>query len=320
MGAMACFGVGSAFQEFTAFRFGDIMHPRTVESAMRPPVADAGAPVTSAGSKPHEPKLNASVASNSNQTISNSNETTARPDQNKPSPSPAKEKIIAGVGAASYDQPGQPVDDVHCLAGGSAAPATGPTRAAVADRSSEDSSPRRTQTATPPGKGQAPDLRRADVPASGGQESSGRQQESSGRQQEASAGQEERGQSTSSRNGGRRAAPRAAADQQATADNNTPTASFGDRRQDRESNRGSSRRRDRTARDSGGAAGAWEREDQESDRTSDRSWGRRGNRYDANREAGDRRVVGRAVREDEGIIVRGPRYGGPMGLFSFGND
>ena len=47
---------------------------------------------------------------------------------------------------------------------------------------------------------------------------------------------------------------------------------------------------------------------------------RRGNRYDANREAGDRRVVGRVVREDEGIIVRGPRYGGPMGLFSFGND
>jgi hypothetical protein len=136
----------------------------------------------------------------------------------------------------------------------------------------------------------------------------------------ASGRQEERDQS-SSRNGNRRAS-RDATVQQATADENNATASSGDRRQEREINRGSSRRRDRTARDNGAAEDAWERAeyDRTSDRTYDRRGGRRGNRYDEDRGAGDRRIVSQAVREDDGIVARGPRYGGPMGLFSFGNN
>jgi hypothetical protein len=300
MGAVVCFGAGTALPEFTAFRLDEIMPPRTVESATRPPAPRTEVPITSAELKPREPESNPSVASNSNEPIAPSGSGTASPTPrgasmvSQTAVAPVKSRRDA---AAMCDQPGRPVDDVNCLAGGIVAAATSPTRA---DRNSDDPSPRLSQPATASGNGKALDLRRADVPASNRQE--------------------ERDQS-SSRNGNRRASSRDATVQQVTADANNATASSGDRRQEREINRGSSRRRDRTARDNGAAEGAWEREyDRTSDRTYDRRGGRRGNRYDEDRGAGARRIVSQAVREHEGIIARGPRYGGPMGLFSSGNN
>jgi hypothetical protein len=115
---------------------------------------------------------------------------------------------------------------------------------------------------------------------------------------------------------------------------NAPNASSGERRAERETNRGSSRRRDRTA-DYGRGSGSWERwrgeepergwgERSSSDRYSsdrysgERSWRRGRDRYDD--EGGeDRRAFGRAAREDDRPFSRGPRFGGP-GFFLLGGD
>lgn len=315
MGALACVGAGTALSEFTGLRLGGFVHSPPADSAMRSPAPTVDAPVASAASKPAEPQSNAPAS-----TVSSRDETTgtrggasptpSRPEQDKSvqdkpvvdkpavdkpvvGASPVPAKAAADTGAAACNQSGRP-DDANCLAGGVPAPAAAPTRPVVADRNTDDSAPPRPRSAAPPATSQQADPQRAE---------------------------------SASRNGSRRAAQRDAAEQQAAVDENASTTSSvatssGDRRPDRESNRESSRRRDRGARDGSRSASYWDRgqdedDDRASDRTSERSYGRRGNRYDEGRGAGDRRV-GRASREDEGTMVRGPRFGGPLGLFSFG--
>jgi hypothetical protein len=107
-----------------------------------------------------------------------------------------------------------------------------------------------------------------------------------------------------------------------TANAAAPNASPVERRQ--EANRGSSRRRDRAAADngrwgssSGSSSGFWDyRRDQEADRSS--RWRRAPDGEDDVRDD-DRRGFGRAVREDDRMIRRGPRFGGPF-IFPFGDD
>jgi hypothetical protein len=121
----------------------------------------------------------------------------------------------------------------------------------------------------------------------------------------------------------------------AAAPNAGPVASPVERRP--EPNRGSSRRRDRTA-DYGRGSGSWERwggeeperrwgERSSSDRaSSDRSSSDRSSRYwrwgpDRYDDEGgeDRRPFGRAAREDDRLIGRGLPFGGP-GFFLLGGD
>jgi hypothetical protein len=350
MGALACFGAGTAVSELTSLRLGDLMHSPAVDAAIRARAPVADAPVTSAAPKPAATKSSppASPASSQEKTTGTRGGAAPMPSgpgQNKsavdqspvpakvdqspvpakvdqspvpakveqsPAPakverspasarvdqSPAPAKTAVDAGAAACDQPGRP-DDAKCLAGGIAAPATAPNRDAVADRKADGSAKPRSQPAPPPGASQQADAQRTDASAS--------------------AHQEERGRQSTSHNRSRRWAQREGVEEQATADENA-AASSGDRQTDRESNRESSRRRDRAARDSGRTASRWDRgqDDEDNDRTSDRGWSRRGNRYDADRGAGDRRGFGRAMREDDGVVVRGPRFGGPLGLFSFG--
>jgi len=119
-----------------------------------------------------------------------------------------------------------------------------------------------------------------------------------------------------------------------TANANAPNANSGERRVDRDTNRGSSRRRERTA-EYGRGSGSWERwrgeepeqafgergwgERSSSDRaSSDRSW-RWGRDRDDDERGEDRRAFRRAAREDGRLIGRGPRFGWP-GFFLLGGE
>ena len=91
----------------------------------------------------------------------------------------------------------------------------------------------------------------------------------------------------------RRAAQRDTVEQPFAVDENIPGANPGDSRPNRDANRGSSRRRDRTTADNARATNDWSLwRDQETDRPSSR----RRDRYDDDARSDDRRGTGRASR------------------------
>jgi hypothetical protein len=91
----------------------------------------------------------------------------------------------------------------------------------------------------------------------------------------------------------RRAAQRDTVEQPFAVDENIPGANPGDSRPNRDANRGSSRRRDRTTADNARATNDWSLwRDQETDRLSSR----RRDRYDDDARGDDRRGTGRASR------------------------
>lgn len=336
-GALACFGAGTALPQLPDLTFGDIK-PAQVASASRQSAPAAGAPIKEV-SKPAEPRLNESASNGSNQSSNGSNQSIAlAPNVDPPSATSVPDqkaaavdqsvpaaKDAAGGGVTSCDRQGRSNDDANCLAGAVTNPPAGAVRTPVPDRNS-DGSPRgassasRTTTGPIPTKSPASPAAAQSVPET----ASGQTADPQRADTRASSRQEERPQPALNNN--RRASPRDTAerhiaDQQPTADDNVPTARSSDRRQDQDTNRTSSRRRDRAAGDSvpsSSASSSDRRPDQDNNRSS--SWRR--DRYDEYARGDDRRL-GRVPREDDRAIAReddrvtgrGPRYEGPTTIF-----
>ena len=295
-GAFACFAAGSALPQLPELAFGDGKPAQqakpaqqtksvqqTIAEATKQPIRIEKAPADPAEAKPAEPKPNEPVSNGSNESIA----LTANPGAQSPAAdrsAPTAQNAPAS-GTMSCRPQVKPADD-KCLEGGVLDPAAGSTRTTAPDRNS-DSSPR-----SAPAASRTTGASTAKSPA--GPHSIWEIDERS--QQSVN----------------RRAAPRDAADQPAATDNNDQSSKTWDRdrRQDQDSNRASSRRRERSAGDNGQAAryGA-SRQDQDFNRNS----GWRRDRDDEYARGEDRRGVGRAPREDDRVISIGPpRHEGPL--------
>jgi hypothetical protein len=304
-GGVMCFGAGVAMPALPSLIFGEVKHAPPAESAARP---TAPAQVTFEAPKPTDPQLIEPKVTEPKVTEPKVTEKPA--DPTPPPPPPPVQNAV-------------PVRDSGELAGGP----------------NETAPPRNVPVANQPAPA-------ANQPAPAAKETVGSGAAPPTRPQETRP-QEERPAPRNRRvvvqptDQVRAANYGAAADNPpsaGTANAAAPIASPVERRVDRETNRGSSRRRDRTA-DYGRGSGSWERWDGEepeqgwgerssSDRySSDRSssgrssrssrWGR--DRYDD--EGGeDRRAFGRAAREDDRPIGRGPRFGGPGFFQLLGGD
>jgi hypothetical protein len=287
-GGVICFGAGAAMPALPSLIFGEVKHAPPAESAARP---TAPAQVTFEAPKPTEPKLIEPKLTEP--------KVTEKPADPTPPPPPPVQNAV-------------PVRDSGELAGGP----------------NETAPPRNAPAANQPAPAAKP---------------AAKETVGSGAAAPPTRPQEERPAPRSRRVVVQPTDQVRAADNGAAADNipgagaanaAAPNASPVERRVDRETNRGSSRRRDRTA-DYGRGSGSSERwrgeepergwgERSSSERSSnerssnDRSWRWGRDRYDD--EGGeDRRAFGRAAREDDRPIGRGPRFGGP-GFFLLGGD
>jgi hypothetical protein len=320
-GALACFGAGAALPQLPDLTLGD-SKPAQVASASRQSAPAAGAPIKSETSKPAEPRLNESTSNGSNQSIALAPNVDA-PSVSVPDQRAAADQTVpaakdaAGGGASSCDRQGRSNDDASCLAGAVTNPPAGAVRTPAPDRNS-DGSPRGASSAARTATGPIP-AKSSGAAQTGPETASGQTADPQRADTRASSRQEERPQPALNNN--RRASPRDTAerhtaDQQPTADDNVPTARSSDRRQDQDTNRTSSRRRDRAAGDSvpttsSSASSSDRRPDQDNNRSS--SW--RPDRYDEYARGDDRRVLGRVPREDDRVVGRSPRYEGPTTIF-----
>lgn len=304
-GALACIATGTALPQLPDLLFGDAKPAQqtksaqqTVANATKPSAPVADAPAKSEEPKPAEPKPNESSVSNQSVALTaNPGTQPAVPDQ----PAPAAQDAAAG--AATSCGPRNKASDDKCLEGGPAAPAPGPVPTAVPDRNSDGApAASRTTAASPTKQRAAPQTI---------WELDDRTQQSVNR----------------------RATPRDAADQQTAADSNgqgarshgsnSPDRSASDRsasdrnswdrdrRQDQDSTRTSSRRRERSGDNGQTARYGDSRQEQDFNRSS--NW-----RRDRNEDYGrgeDRRVFGRPPREDDRVIGIGPRHEGPLPIF-----
>jgi hypothetical protein len=297
-GAFACVAAGTALPQLPDLVFGDAKPAQqaksaqqtsaqqTIAEATKQPVRVREAPATPAESKPAEPKPNETASNGSNQSVANQSvaltaNTDAQSAVSAPGQKPSTAQSApatpdATVGVATSCSPQNRARDDKCLEGGVADPA-GSTRTPVPDRNS-DSSPRSAPVAS-----RTTGASTAKPPAA----------------PQTIWEVDERAQQPINR----RAPQRDTADQPAAADNNGPSAKSSDR----------SRRRERSAEDNGQTARYGNsRQEQESNRNS----GGRRDRYDEYARGEDRRVFGRAPREDDRVIGGGPpRHEGPMPIF-----
>ncbi len=311
VGAFACIAAGAALPQLPELAFGDRKPAQqtkpsqqtvaqTIADATKQPVRVVRTPAKSEEAKPAEPKPNEPITSGSNQSIA----LTANPGTQPPvtdQPAPVAQDPAAR--AAPSCGPRNRAGDDKCLEGGVPEPAAATARPSVPDRNSDSAAAASRTTAASPTKPRA-------APQSIWELDEGAQQSVN-----------------------RRTTQRDAADQPATADNNGQSARPSDRnssdrnsadrnsverdrRQDQDSYRASSRRRERSG-DNGQTARYGEgRQEQDSNRSSS---GRR-DRYDdargEDRRVGgeDRRLFGRGLREDD-RVVGGPRHEGPIPIF-----
>ena len=240
-------------------------------------------------------------SSGSNQSVAltaNPGTQPAVPDQSAPTAQDA------AAGAAASCGPRNSASDDKCLEGGPAAPAPGPVPTAVPDRNSDGApAASRTTTASPAKPRAAPQTI---------WELDDRTQQSVNR----------------------RATPRDTADQQTITDSNGQSARSSDRNAPdrqvlltgvpltevpgtviagriRTRSRTSSRRRERSGDNGQTARYGDSRQEQDLNRNSN---GRRDRNEDYGR-GEDRRVFGRASREDDRVIGVGPRHEGPIPIF-----
>jgi hypothetical protein len=302
-GAFACFAAGAALPQLPDLAFGDAkpaQQPKsaqqtksasaqqTIAEATKQPVRVKEAPATSlAESKPAEPKPNESASNGSNQSVANQSvaltantdaqSAVSAPDQKSSTAQSAPATPDATAGVATSCSPQNRARDDKCLEGGVPAPAAGSTRTPAPDRNS-DGSPR-----SAPATSRTTGASTVKPPAA----------------PQTIWEIDERAQQPVNR----RATQRDTADQPAAADNNGQSAKSSDR----------SRRRERSADDNGQTARYGNsRQEQDFNRNS----GGRRDRYDEYARGDDRRVFGRAPREDDRVIDSGPpRHEGPMPIF-----
>jgi hypothetical protein len=317
-GAFACVATGAALPQLPDLTFGDPKAAQqakstqqtksesaqqTIAEAAKQPVRVKEAPATPGESKPAEPKPaepkpNESASNGSNQGVANqsvANQSVAptantdaqsavsAPGQKSSTAQSAPATPDAAAGVATSCSPQNRARDDKCLEGGAAAPAAGATRTPAPDRNS-DGSPRSAPAVASRTTG-ASTVKPPAAPPTIWEIDERTQQPVN-----------------------RRATQRDTADQPAAADNNGQSAKSSDR----------SRRRERSADDNGQTARYGNsRQEQDVNRN---SGGRREryeerDRYDDAR-GDDRRVFGRAPREDDRVISSGPpRHEGPMPIF-----
>jgi hypothetical protein len=297
-GAFACFAAGAALPQLPDLAFGDAKPAQqaksaqqtksasaqqTIAEATKQPVRVREAPTTpSAESKPAEPKPNESASDGSNQSVALTANTDAQsavsaPGQKSSTAQSAPATPDATVGVATSCSPQNRAGDDKCLEGGVADPAAGSTRTTAPDRNS-DGSPRGAPAAS-----RTTGASTVKPPAA----------------PQTIWEIDERAQQSVNR----RPPQRDAADQPAAADNNGQSTKSSDR----------SRRRERSADDNGQTARYGNsRQEQDFNRNS----GGRRDRYDEYARGDDRRVFGRAPREDDRVIGGGPpRHEGPVSIF-----
>jgi hypothetical protein len=318
-GAFACLATGAALPQLPDLVFGDAKPAQqaksaqqtksasaqqTIAEAAKQPVRVKEAPATPGESKPAEPKPvepkpNESASNGSNQSVADQTSVanqsvalTANPDAqsavNAPGQKPSTTQSApatpdATAGVATPCSPQNRARDDKCLEGGVATPAAGSARTPAPDRNS-DGSPR-----SAPAASRTTSASTAKPPAA----------------PQTIWEIDERVQQPVNR----RATQRDTVDQPAAADNNVQSAKSSDR----------SRRRERSADDNGQTARYGNsRQEQDLSRS---SGGRREryderDRYDDYARGDDRRVFGRAPREDDRVISSGPpRHEGPMPIF-----
>jgi hypothetical protein len=291
-GAFACFAAGAALPQLSELTFGDAKLAQQTKPAQQTnsaqrtqpaqqTVADttkrsapvADAPVKSEESKPTEPKPNESAPNGSNQSVALTANTDAQ---------------------SALSAPGQNASTAQSAPAAPAADAGVATSCSPQNRARDDKCL----------EGGVAD------PAAASRTTGASTVKSPAAPQSIWEIDERAQQSVN-----RRAAQRDAADQQAATDNNGQSAKSWDRdrRQEQDSNRASSRRRERPAADNGQTARYGDsRQEQDTNRNS--NWRR--DRYDEYVRGDDRRVFGRARRDDDDrVIGGGPRHDGPIPIF-----
>jgi hypothetical protein len=314
-GALACVATGTALPQLPELMFGDAKPAQqttksaqqttadttkpksalpTVADAAKPSARVADAPAKSEESKPAEPKPNESNGSNQSVALTaNPGTQPAATDQ----PAPAAQD--AATGAAPSCGPRNRASDDKCLEGGVPEAAAGTARTAVPDRSSDAPAAAPRTTAASPAKQRAAPQTIWEL--------DDRPQQSINRrttQQRATADP----QATDDNDGqNARSSDRNASDRSSSDRNSWDR----DRRQDQDSSRTSSRRRERSGDHGQTARYGDSRQEQDFNRNS----GWRRDRYDEYARGEDRRVFGRAPRDDDRVIGVGPRHEGPLPMF-----
>jgi hypothetical protein len=306
-GALACVATGTALPQLPELMFGDAKPaqqtpksaqqqtpksaPQTVADAAKPSAPVADAPAKSEETKAAEPKPNESSGSNQSVALtSNPGTQPAVPDQ----PAPAAQDAAAA--AATPCSPRNAARDDKCLEGGPAA--AGPAPTAVPDRGSDAPAAASRTTAASPTKQRA-------APQTIWELDDRTQQSVSRRATPRDAADEHA--ATDSTGQGARSSDRNVSDRNASERNSWDR----ERRQDQDSSRASSRRRERSGDNGQTARYGDSRQEQDFNRSS--NWRR--DRNDDYGRGEDRRVFGRAPREDDRVIGVGPRHEGPLPIF-----
>jgi hypothetical protein len=314
-GALACVATGTALPQLPELMFGDAKPaqqttksaqqtaadatkpksaPQTVADAAKPSAPVADAPAKSEESKPAEPKPSESSGPNQSVALTaNAGTQPAVPDQ----PAPAAQDAAAA--AATPCGPRNKARDDKCLEGGPATPAPEPT--AVPDRNSDGAPAASRTTAASPAKQRAASQTIWELDDRTQQSVNRRATQRDTADQQATT--DSNGQSA--RSSDRNAPDRSSSDRNASDRNSWDR----DRRQDQDSSRTSSRRRERSGDNGQTARYGDSRQEQDFNRNPN---GRRDRNEDYGRDE-DRRVFGRVPREDDRVI--GPRHEGPLPLF-----
>jgi hypothetical protein len=314
-GALACVATGTALPQLPELVFGDAKPAQqttksaqqtaadatkpksaqqTVANATKPSAPVADAPAKSEEPKPAEPKPNESSGSNQSVALTaNPGAQPAVPDQ----PAPAAQDAAAA--AATPCGPRNKARDDKCLEGGPATPAPEPT--AVPDRNSVGAPAASRTTAANPAKQRAASQTIWELDDRTQQSVNRRATQRDTADQQATTDSNGQGARSSDRNAPDRSSP----DRNASDRNSWDR----DRRQDQDSSRTSSRRRERSGDNGQTVRYGDSRQEQDFNRNPN---GRRDRNEDYGRDE-DRRVFGRVPREDDRVI--GPRHEGPLPLF-----
>jgi hypothetical protein len=315
-GAFACFAAGVALPQLPELAFGDAKTAQQTKPAQQPQPKSAqqtnpAQQAVTEAVKPSAPVADAPAKSEDSKAAeSKPSETTGSNQSVALTANPGTQSTVTGPAAPAAQEAAPPVKDARaatpcgprnrasddkCLEGGVPEPAAGTARTAVPDRNSDGASATSRTTGASPTKPRAAPQTIWEL--------------------------DDRAQQSVNR----RTTQRDAADQPAAADNNASTRSSDrssysternswdrDRRQDPDSNRASSRRRERSGDNGQTARYGDSRQEQDVNRSS--NW-RRDRQDDDYARGDDRRVFGRAPREDDRVIGSGPRHMGPIPIF-----
>lgn len=284
MGALACVATGTALPQLAELPFGDAQPSQQAKSAQEQRKESIRRTIAETTSRPAPVAKQPASVADAPAKSEESKAAESKPSEPTTNGSNQSVAVTAGTQPAAANQLA-PAPTQAPPQEAAAGPAAGTARAVVPDRNSDGTTTASRPAGASPAKSRAAPQSIWDL--------------------------DQRPQQSVNR----RATQRDTADQQAAADNNGQSTRSSDRnssdrnwdrdrRQDQDSNRTSSRRRDRSGDNGQTARYGDSRQEQELSRASS---GRRDRNEDYSR-GEDRRVFGRAPREDDRVMGAGPRY------------